>query len=117
MASTKDKVETILGEVRMLVLGAQLLLGFQYRAIFQPRFETLPGYAKTLEAAAMALMLLAIVCLIAPGPFHRIGENGEPTRRQHAYSRAMLLTGLVPFALGLGANVVIAMDGLLGTWT
>jgi hypothetical protein len=117
MASTKDKVETVLSEVRMLVLGAQLLLGFQYRAVFQSRFETLPGYAKTLEAAAMALMLLSIACLIAPGPFHRISENGEPTRRQHAYTRAMLLIALVPFALGLGANVVIAMDGLLGTWT
>jgi hypothetical protein len=36
MASTKDKVQTALSEVRTLVLGAQILLGFQYQALFTP---------------------------------------------------------------------------------
>jgi hypothetical protein len=43
MASTKDKVQTALSEVRTLVLGAQILLGFQYQAVFRPRFEELSG--------------------------------------------------------------------------
>jgi hypothetical protein len=46
MASTKDKVQKALSEVRTLVLGAQILLGFDYRALFLPRFEDLPGYGK-----------------------------------------------------------------------
>jgi H+/gluconate symporter-like permease len=115
MASTKDKVKTVLSEVRMLVLGAQILLGFQYQALFRPGFEKLPGYAKTLEAATLAAMLVALACLIAPSSFHRISENGDSTERQHAYAKAMLLAALVPFALAIGANIVIAMNAYLGT--
>lgn len=88
MASTKDKVKTVLGEVRMLVLGAQILLGFQYQALFRSGFEKLPDFAKMLEAATLALMLVVIACLIAPSSFHRISENGEPTHRLHTYAKA-----------------------------
>ena len=42
MAKLKDKIKTALDEGRMLVLGAQILVGFQYRAVFEPVFEKLP---------------------------------------------------------------------------
>ena len=51
MVSAKDKVQKALSEVRTLVLGAQILLGFQYQALFLPRFEELPGYGKALETS------------------------------------------------------------------
>ena len=72
MAGMRDKVQKVLSEVRTLVLGAQILLGFQYQALFRPRFEALPAYAKALEAAAFALMVATVVLLIAPTPFHHI---------------------------------------------
>ena len=75
MASTKDKVQTALSEVRTLVLGAQILLGFQYQAVFRPRFEELPGYTKAFESVAFALMMVTVGCLIAPSSFHRISEG------------------------------------------
>jgi hypothetical protein len=114
MASMKDKVRTVLSEVRMLVLGAQILLGFQYQALFRPGFDKLPGYAMALEAATFALILVAIACLIAPTPFHRLSQGGDPTKRQHRYAKSMLLAALVPFALAIGANVVIVMNLYLG---
>src|SRR5512132_638848 len=115
MASTKDKVQTALSEVRTLVLGAQILLGFQYQAVFRPRFEELPGYTKALESAAFALMMVTIGCLIAPSSFHRISEDGEATRRQLAYTKGMIITALVPFALAIGATLFIATATYLGT--
>jgi len=42
MAELKDKVQKVLSENRTLVLGAQILLGFQYQAVFRPKFEDLP---------------------------------------------------------------------------
>src|SRR5215213_8314756 len=89
MASLKDKVQKVLSENRTLVLGAQILLGFQYQAVFRPKFDDLPALGKTLEVVALALLLCTILCLIAPSSFHRISEAGESTRRQYAYSKVM----------------------------
>jgi len=115
MAGTKDKVQKVLSEVRTLALGAQILLGFQYQALFRPRFEDLPAYAKVIEATAFALMVAAIVLLIAPSPFHRICEGGEATRRQHTYTGAMAGAALVLFALAMGGNVAMTVNLHLGT--
>jgi hypothetical protein len=120
MAELKDKVQKVLSENRTLILGAQILLGFQYQAVFQPKFEDLPPSGKTLEAIALALLLTTTLRLIAPSSFHRISEGSNSTRRQHAYAKAMIMLALVPFALALGANFVIATERVLGltaAWT
>jgi hypothetical protein len=114
MVSVKDKVQKALSEVRTLVLGAQVLLGFQYQALFHPRFEELPGYRKALETLVFVLMLMTIGCLIAPSSFHRISEGGEATHRQHAYTKAMTTIALLPFALATGGNVIITTDLYVG---
>ena len=36
MAQIKNKVQNALDEVRILILGSQVLLGFQFQAVFQP---------------------------------------------------------------------------------
>ena len=63
----------------MLVLGAQVLLGFQYSACFQPGFQRLSALAAALDAMALALMLVVVMLVIAPASFHRIAEKGEDT--------------------------------------
>src|SRR3712207_6844410 len=100
MASTTDKVQEALSEVRTLALGAQILLGFQYQALFRPRFDELPAYTNSLEAVAFALLVAALALLIAPSAFHCICERGEATRRQHAYTTAMVRAALVLFRAG-----------------
>src|SRR2546423_1127583 len=44
-----DKVENALNETRMLILGSQVLLGFQYQGVFQPGFQKLPPLAQELR--------------------------------------------------------------------
>src|SRR5215212_6500513 len=115
MASTRDKVQKTLSEVRTLVLGAQILFGFQYQAIFRPRFENLPPDAKLLEAMVFTVMLTIIVLLIAPSPFHRICEKGEATQRQLTYTNMIVGVALVLFAPVIGVNVVMTVSIYLGT--
>jgi hypothetical protein len=66
------KVKTALDETRTLILGAQILLGFQFQAAFQEQFDTLPSTSRQLNALALALMLLTIGLLVAPSAYHRI---------------------------------------------
>jgi hypothetical protein len=114
MAGTKDKVQKVLSEVRNLVLGAQILLGFTYEAVFRPGFDKLPSPAKTLQAVSLALLLVAVACLIAPSSFHRIVERGESTRRQLAYAKLMVGVALLPFGLALGLNLFVSTESFLG---
>lgn len=114
MAGTKDKLQKILSENRSLILGAQILLGFQYQAFFRPRFEELPSVSKHLELVALALLLATILCLIAPSPFHRISEGGEATVRQHTYTSAFLAVALAIFSVALGLDVLIVTERFLG---
>jgi hypothetical protein len=38
-----EKVKTALDEIRILIMGAQILLGFQLRGIFADAFDELPS--------------------------------------------------------------------------
>jgi Family of unknown function (DUF6328) len=115
VSSIKEKVQTSLSEGRNLVLGAQILLGFQYNAAFRPGFERLAGHTRWVEAATLGLLLVTMLLLLAPAPFHRIAEDGNATPRQHRYTNRMITSALVPFALALGANVFIATERPFGT--
>jgi hypothetical protein len=42
MASLAERIKLVLDECRMVILGAQVLLGVEYRAIFEEGFAHLP---------------------------------------------------------------------------
>ena len=116
MTTLKAKVTNALNETRMLILGTQILLGFQLNAVFQPRFEQLADYARWLDLAGLALMSVAGACLIAPAPFHRLTEGGRDTARLHDFATRMAEWALVPFGLCIGVDVFIVTDLMLGLW-
>ena len=115
MTKLKAKVTNALNETRMLILGAQILLGFQLNAAFQPRFEHLADHARWLDLAGLALMSAAVTCLIAPAPFHRLSESGRYTLRLHAFTTRMAELALFPFGLCIGIDVFIVSELLFGT--
>jgi hypothetical protein len=114
MAKLKDKVQTMLDEARMLVLGAQVLLGFDLRAVFETGFQKLPVHAQYMKLGSLALMLVAIALLIAPSAFHQIVEGGEDTKRLHRFSSRLMTLALAPFAVGLGVDVFVATEKVFG---
>jgi len=57
-------VKTALDETRMLVLGAQILLGFELSGIFRDGFETLPMHARYLDGIALLLMIITVAFLV-----------------------------------------------------
>ena len=107
--SLSAKVKTSLDETRTLMLGAQILLGFQFHAAFQQRFDDLPPEAKTMDAVALALMLASVSLLIVPSTFHRIVDRGESTGRTQAMTSVCASAALVPFAAALGIDLSLAL--------
>jgi Family of unknown function (DUF6328) len=115
MAQIKDKVQNALDETRILILGSQVLLGFQFRSIFEPGYETLPDHAQYLKLGALALMTIAIGLLMAPGAYHQIVERGEDNRRIHRFTSGIAEVALLPFALGFGIDMFVATEKLMST--
>jgi Family of unknown function (DUF6328) len=111
--SLSAKVKTSLDETRTLMLGAQILLGFQFHAAFQQQFDDLPPEAKAIEAVALALMVASVSLLIAPSAFHRIVDRGESTGRTQAMTSVCASAALVPFAVALGLDLSVTLARVL----
>jgi hypothetical protein len=112
MAELRKKVKLALDEARMLVLGSQVLLGFQFRSFFESSFDKAPRHAQLLKFAGLDLMLLAILLLILPAAYHRIVEQGEATQDQHRFTTDVMDFALLPFALVLGMDCFVAFESV-----
>jgi uncharacterized protein DUF6328 len=112
MTKLKDKVTNALNETRILILGAQILLGFQFNAAFQPGIKRIAEHARALDLTGMTLMMLAVALMIAPGAFHRLAEGGHDSARIHAVTTGFAKAAMVPFALCIGLDVLIVAGAL-----
>jgi hypothetical protein len=110
MAKIKDKVENALNEARMLVLGAQVLVGFQFRSVFEPGFDKLPLPSQLLKMVGLGLMLVAVALIISPAAYHRLVEQGEDTQEIHRYTSRLMTWALLPFSLGLGIDFYVTAE-------
>ena len=75
--SLRTKIKNALDEARILVLGTQVLLGFQYRAFFEPVFPKLPRVQQDLNLVGLGLLLAVIALVMLPAARHRIVERGR----------------------------------------
>src|SRR5262249_23618325 len=108
------KIKLALDETRILILGAQILFGFQFRAVFSGGYEELPAALRYLDGFAMLPMICFVALLITPGPYHRAVQNGEDSGSFHGLVTTIANLALVPFAIALGLDVVVKFSHLLG---
>ncbi|HEY0568815.1 MAG TPA: DUF6328 family protein [Xanthobacteraceae bacterium] len=112
--SLAKKLSTALNETRLLILGGQVLFGFEFHGVFQEGFAALPWHSRYLHCVSLVSMMIAIGLLIAPSVQHRIVERGEETRR--ILRTASLLAGLalLPFGVSLGIDMFVGMEAIVG---
>jgi hypothetical protein len=96
-----DKVDHVLTEARVVLPGAQALLGFQFASVLVEGFEKLDTLSKYLHLAGLAFLALATMLLMAPAAYHRIVEQGEDTEHFHHLAGRLVLAAMVPLALGI----------------
>jgi hypothetical protein len=109
-----QNLKIALDETRMLILGAQVLLGFQVRSVFQEAFEQLPASSKVCDAAALFLMVAVVGLLIAPAAHHRVVDGGDATRRIMRIIGLCMSGALLLFATALGINIFIGLERIAG---
>jgi hypothetical protein len=103
----EPKLKLALDESRLLILGAQVLFGFQFQAVFQDAFKNVSASGKAAQCAGLVLMLFAIVLLIAPSTQHQIVYAGESRRGALEAATRLCSASLFPLTLGLGASMYV----------
>jgi hypothetical protein len=103
------RVKLALDETRLLILGVQVLLGFQFQSFFQDGFAELSHLSQWLCVAGLALLIASTGLLIAPSMQHRLVEQGRSSARLVRSANFFAGCGLVPLAasIGLGSYVVV----------
>src|SRR5438094_501977 len=110
MAELKDKVENALNEARILILGVQVLLGFQFQVVFQSAFASLPGGAQYAHLGGLRLIGISMVLLMTPAAYHRLVERGEESERFHGLASRLLLAAMAFFGLGIALDVWVVVE-------
>ncbi len=98
----------------MLVLGSQVLIGFQFRGLFNEGFADLPAALRQADGAAMLLLTAVMALLLVPGCFLRLAEHGENTARLDRLMTGIAEIILLPFAVSLGLDIAITAYGIFG---
>lgn len=114
MTELKDKIKLALDESRMLILGAQILLGFDLRAAFEPAFDRLPRSSQWLKMAALVVLLCAMALIMAPGSYHRIVRAGSDAEDVHQFATTVMDIALVPILLTFALDIYLATGRIVG---
>ncbi len=109
-----ERVKLALDETRMLALGAQILVGFEFRGVFEAQFERLPAWSRWSDGLAILLMVVTLTLLFLPGPYHRLVEDGNDSARFQQLINRVTGLALAPFAISLGIVLAIVGERMVG---
>jgi Family of unknown function (DUF6328) len=100
--SLSARLKISLDELRMQVLGAQILFGFQFQSLFQPGFDRASIPERIADAAGLTVVLASFAILLIPPAQHRLVEAGNASRRLLVLSNRCAETALATMAIALG---------------
>jgi Family of unknown function (DUF6328) len=110
----KSKVKDVLNEDRILVLGTQVLLGFQFQAVFYPGYSRLSSASQWANFSSLILNLLVLGLLLAPAPYHRIADDGDDSIDLKHFTARMIALALPLLAGSLGLDVALISARTIG---
>jgi len=102
-----DRIDYVLTESRVMLPGAQALLGFQLIAMLTRAFDELPSDAKMLHAAGLCCVTIATILLMTPAALHRLSFGGDDSEPFLRLGSAFVIAASLPLAFGIAADVYV----------
>ena len=106
----------MLTEARVILPGAQALLGFQLAIVLTDTFEKLPTVPKLLHAAALLCVALSVALLMTPAAIHRIVWAGEDSEALLRSGGRITVFALLPLAIGMAGDSYVVLIRMLSAW-
>ncbi len=108
------KLKSALNDNRLLILGAQVLFGFQFNGIFQDMFQQLPALSRTMFCSGLTLLMLTVGLLIAPSMQHRLADRGDDSQRILMLATICGGWALLPLSIALTLDLFVAIGRAVG---
>jgi MFS family permease len=110
----RTRYYSLLQENRVLLPGVQILVAFLVTVPFNQRFEELDGGGQRAWLAALVVGCLAIICLMSPIVFHRVGNRTSRSARL-VWGIRTQRAGITAFACSLLVSVLFVARFVSGT--
>jgi Family of unknown function (DUF6328) len=111
------KLKLAFDENRLLILGTQVLFGFQFNGIFQELFIELPYVSRVMETCGLTLLMVSIASLVAPSMHHRLVEGGRDNARVLKLATDFAGFALLPLSFALAFDMFVAVEFTVGLIT
>jgi hypothetical protein len=111
----EQQLKTALNENRLLIVGAQVLFGFQFNVAFQEMFDSLAALPRSLACAGLMLLIVMLGLLITPSLEHRIVERGHDSGRVLKIATRCAGWAMLPLAIALAFDFFITLGWIGGT--
>jgi uncharacterized protein DUF6328 len=102
-----EKVKEVLVEARMVLPGAQALLGFQFIIVLMHGFDVMPAVLKYIHFGSLAAIAVSTILLIMPAAYHRIIYGGEDSEKFVDQAAHLLLWAMGFLALGVSGDFLV----------
>ena len=102
------KIEQMLTEARVILPGAQALLGFQLTVTLTRAFGQLSNSLKLFHVASLCCVAVAIILLMTPAALHRISFAGEDTPSFLTIGSWFVILAPAPLAIGIAGDLYVA---------
>jgi hypothetical protein len=109
-----ERIDQMLIEARVVLPGAQALLGFQLIVMMTPEFDKLLPPVRVAHLVALASVLISVILLIAPAAVHRTAFAGRDNPQAYRAGSILVTVALLPLAIGICCDFYVAMSRLFG---
>jgi Family of unknown function (DUF6328) len=113
--SIEDQIQHALTDARVVLPGAQALLGFQFVAVFLGGFEQLPASSQYIHVVSLTLVTLSTILLMMPAAYHRLVEQGQPSEHFLRLTRNAVVSSMIPLAAGICGDFFIVIRKVSGS--
>lgn len=114
-ATLEDQIDQVLEEARMVLPGAQALMGFQFAIMLVDGFAKLPQRAQYLHLGSFGLIIVTTILLMTPAAYHRLVDQGEDTPDFPRFASRMVLAAMIGLALGIATDFAVIAEKVTGS--
>jgi MFS family permease len=102
----RQRYSELLGELRTIIPGVQVLFAFLLTVPFSARFAEVDQVGKAIFTVSLMAVTAATVLLLGPAAYHRLAD--EPDRRRRLrYGVRLALVGMALLALSISCAVFV----------
>jgi hypothetical protein len=111
----EDQIQHALTDARVVLPGAQALLGFQFVGVFLGGFEELPASSQYIHVVSLTLVTLSTILLMMPAAYHRLVEQGRPSEHFLRLTRNAVVSSMIPLGAGICGDFFIVIRKVSGS--